>query len=280
MNQQDFGKELARIRKTKGLTQFELAEMCNVSSRTIQRIETGIVTPRSFTIKALSIALDFDFLKEFPITHSKNAQFVSHRFFLSSWVNEKLVELFNLKKNTMKKLSILAITSGLVVFTFLAFFNKSNAQDDSKLTNFLTIEVTEKISQKEAIETIDNINKKVQYHNESIDLIKTYAEESNFNYNTYVHLAKLISSFGHSSAPIMEIAKIVFSTNMDCNLFNDIASLIFLNTGYNNNTFIELAKDASMAKGENEKNNIRIKIEKYKNNAKYKTLNEAFENQY
>jgi len=62
MRQPDFGKELTRIRNIKGMTQDELALKCNVSIRTIQRIESGIVNPRGYTVKALGEILDFDFL--------------------------------------------------------------------------------------------------------------------------------------------------------------------------------------------------------------------------
>jgi hypothetical protein len=179
----------------------------------------------------------------------------------------------------MKKLSILSITLGLVVVALLSFLNRGLAQDDSNLTSFLAIESNKSISQKEAIETIERINKKANYHNNSIDLILTYAEESDYNYNSYVHLAKLVGSFGHSTQPIMEIANIVFLSHSECYLFNDIASLIFLNTGFNNNVFVELAKDVSTAKTEDEINNIRSEIEKYKSHAKFNTLEEAYKNQ-
>jgi len=46
-------------RKTKGLTQEELANLCKVNLRTIQRIENGESNPRPFTLKALETALDF-----------------------------------------------------------------------------------------------------------------------------------------------------------------------------------------------------------------------------
>lgn len=279
MNQFVFGKELVRIRKLKGLTQSELADKCNVSCRTIQRIENGIVVPRSFTIKALSKALDIDLLKDFPIDTSENERFLPHRFILRKWIITQIIELFNLKTKAMRKLSILTITSGLLVIAFFTFLNNGMAQDDSNLTNFLTIDSNECISQNEAIKTIESINKKAQYHNQSIDLILTYAEESNYNYNSYVHLAKLVGSFGHSTQAIMEIANIVFLTHNDCYLFNDIASLIFLETGFQNNIFVQLAKEASEARTEDEIKIIRIEIDKYKEQAKYNTLEEAFESQ-
>lgn len=64
MNQPDLGLKITELRQQKGLTQEKLAEYCDVSSRTIQRIESGEVEPRSFTRNSLSNILEFDFGKE------------------------------------------------------------------------------------------------------------------------------------------------------------------------------------------------------------------------
>jgi transcriptional regulator with XRE-family HTH domain len=59
MKQPELGKKISELRKAKGLTQEELVEKCNLNVRTIQRIESGEVTPRSYTIRALFEALDY-----------------------------------------------------------------------------------------------------------------------------------------------------------------------------------------------------------------------------
>jgi uncharacterized Tic20 family protein len=64
MNQPDLGLKVAELRQQKGLTQEKLAEYCEVSTRTIQRIENGEVEPRSFTRNSLSNILEFDFGRE------------------------------------------------------------------------------------------------------------------------------------------------------------------------------------------------------------------------
>jgi uncharacterized Tic20 family protein len=64
MNQPDLGLKITELRQQKGLTQEKLAEYCDVSARTIQRIENGEVEPRSFTRNSLSNILEFDFGKE------------------------------------------------------------------------------------------------------------------------------------------------------------------------------------------------------------------------
>ncbi|MBL0683962.1 helix-turn-helix domain-containing protein [Aquimarina mytili] len=60
MKQPALGVKISELRKSKGLTQEELVEQCNISVRTIQRIEAGEVTPRSYTIKTILSALDYD----------------------------------------------------------------------------------------------------------------------------------------------------------------------------------------------------------------------------
>jgi uncharacterized Tic20 family protein/DNA-binding Xre family transcriptional regulator len=64
MQQPNLGLKVAELRQEKGFTQEQLAELCEVSPRTIQRIENGEVDPRAYTLGCLSEALDFDFLKD------------------------------------------------------------------------------------------------------------------------------------------------------------------------------------------------------------------------
>jgi len=61
MNQPDLGQRVADLRQQKGLTQEQLAEKCEVSTRTIQRIESGEVDPRAYTLQRLGEILEFDF---------------------------------------------------------------------------------------------------------------------------------------------------------------------------------------------------------------------------
>lgn len=58
MKQPQLGQKIQAWRKAKGLTQEELVEKCNINVRTIQRIEAGEVTPRSYTVKAILEVLD------------------------------------------------------------------------------------------------------------------------------------------------------------------------------------------------------------------------------
>jgi uncharacterized Tic20 family protein/DNA-binding Xre family transcriptional regulator len=61
MKQPDIGQKVAELRQQKNMTQEKLAEYCEVSTRTIQRIESGEVEPRAYTRNNLSNILEFDF---------------------------------------------------------------------------------------------------------------------------------------------------------------------------------------------------------------------------
>jgi transcriptional regulator with XRE-family HTH domain len=60
MKQPELGRKIIELRKEKGLTQEELVDKCNISVRTLQRIEAGEVTPRDYTVKTILAALDYD----------------------------------------------------------------------------------------------------------------------------------------------------------------------------------------------------------------------------
>ncbi|MFT4737883.1 MAG: transcriptional regulator with XRE-family HTH domain [Cyclobacteriaceae bacterium] len=102
----DFRTKLIEVRKANGLTQEELASKCNVTARTIQRIESGEVQPRAHTIRTLSEALGFEFFNS-----SKNLN--NHSIF---W---HIKDLFNLKTHKMRKVSILSLVAIAFALTTL-----------------------------------------------------------------------------------------------------------------------------------------------------------------
>ena len=61
MKQPELGKKLAEFRNKSGLTQEQLSEKTKINIRTIQRIELGEVTPRSYTLQIIVEALGRDF---------------------------------------------------------------------------------------------------------------------------------------------------------------------------------------------------------------------------
>lgn len=120
MNQPDLGKKILELRQAKGLTQGELAENCKLSLRTVQRIESAEVTPRNHTIKVILSCLDYNLdnlsTTIFDDKSDKDYQPKNRSRHFLKYVSE----LFNLKTNTMKKLSVLSlivilITAGLLL---------------------------------------------------------------------------------------------------------------------------------------------------------------------
>ena len=84
MKQPLLGKKITELRKQKGLTQEELAERCNVTVRTIQRIESGETTPRIYTIKTILNALGLDYEKVFEREYNEGKFDKILRFFPSN----------------------------------------------------------------------------------------------------------------------------------------------------------------------------------------------------
>lgn len=78
LNNRDFGAKIADLRKKKGLTQAQLAEMLNISNKTISRWETGEgypeVTLLSPLAKALGVTVDEMLAEPEPETESVQEQ--------------------------------------------------------------------------------------------------------------------------------------------------------------------------------------------------------------
>lgn len=133
MNQPDLGKKIAELRKAKGFTQEELVEKCNLSVRTLQRIESGEVSPRSYTLKVIFAALDYDFYDSSEV--SRSSKFSKTGFIISTWFEqayEYVIDLFNLKTNKMKKLVILSVPL-IAICTLLLFFYSAGVKAQSKM---------------------------------------------------------------------------------------------------------------------------------------------------
>ncbi len=114
---------MTELRKAKGFTQEELAEKCNINVRTLQRIESGDVTPRSYTAKVIFAALDFNLYES-----DKNG---SVAFYWLERFYRSFLDLFNLKTNKMKKITILSIMFTAVVFGLFALVTKVRAQKEN-----------------------------------------------------------------------------------------------------------------------------------------------------
>ena len=53
MQQPELGKRIAELRRSKELTQDGLAKQCGFNVRILQRIESGSVMPRKYTLDIL-----------------------------------------------------------------------------------------------------------------------------------------------------------------------------------------------------------------------------------
>ena len=137
MKQPHLGRKIADLRKSKGFTQEELVEKCNLNVRTLQRIEAGEVSPRSYTQRLIFKALEYDIHESdgtFSINIGKAISAIGiglERLFRS------VLDLFNLKTHTMRKLSILAVTAVLIGLGLTALATKSNAQSIAEVTEII-----------------------------------------------------------------------------------------------------------------------------------------------
>ncbi len=138
MNQLEFGRKLIEVRKAKGLTQEEVAESCKITVRTIQRIESGSVKPRTFTIKLISETLDFNYYDNsntgYVLFNNRILKLNKHAII---WY---VKDLFNLKTNTMKKISILSTTTLAITICFFLFNLNVFAQKSEKNKKSIAIE--------------------------------------------------------------------------------------------------------------------------------------------
>jgi transcriptional regulator with XRE-family HTH domain len=137
MNQPDLGKKIAELRKAKGFTQEELVEKCNLNVRTLQRIESGEVTPRSYTVKIIFSALDY------PVDDSSETGKTGSN--PSKWLEQLVIyvfDLFNLKTNKMKKISILSVI--LIVLLFGLFIISTEGKAQKTKNAIIAIENSQK----------------------------------------------------------------------------------------------------------------------------------------
>lgn len=122
--QPELGKKIADCRKAKGLTQEELAEKCNLNVRTLQRIESAKVTPRAYNVRVIFEAL------EISHDNSLNSTDVGFKDLFYRRLEQFQIwffDLFNLKTNTMKKISILTMMVAVIVLGVFAVSSKVNA---------------------------------------------------------------------------------------------------------------------------------------------------------
>jgi transcriptional regulator with XRE-family HTH domain len=205
----DFGKKLIEIRKLKGLTQGEVAEKCNVTTRTIQRIESGIVEPRAATIKIISETIGFDFFETSDIRNDVKDETQTSKLknltFL--WY---IKDLFNLKTNAMKKISILSLSTFLLIFLLVSIFNAKAQTDNINRQKSLVIERND-----------DNSVKRVEA-----------AFTHNLTLDSLVHIKQELQNIGIT----IHYKKIEFDVH---NLLLSLACQVITNDGFSGSFGIE-----------------------------------------
>lgn len=97
MNQHEIGNKITELRKSKGLTQEELAIRCGVNVRTVQRIEAGTVSPRVATLKLIGDELDY----EIPFDENDDTKFWLLTLHLSNFIAIPIIPLviWSMKKD-------------------------------------------------------------------------------------------------------------------------------------------------------------------------------------
>ena len=138
MKNYDFGEKLIHARQAKGWTQMDLAEKTNISLRTIQRIESGQVNPRAYTVKQLSEIIGLDFCEILENSRDSKSKNPHSGFSLSKLILWHISDLFNLKTHTMKKVTILSLITILTTIGLFSIIRHSIAQDnvDSDRTDY------------------------------------------------------------------------------------------------------------------------------------------------
>jgi DNA-binding XRE family transcriptional regulator len=136
MEQLEFRKQLIEYRKLNKLTQAELAEVCGINKRTIQRIETNAVTPRLSTIKIITQILGEE---HFISTNTGLVQNKMNQKSNPQSLMWSFKDLFNLKTHTMKKISILSSVALLLIILFSNSFELKANESYPPTNKTLTI---------------------------------------------------------------------------------------------------------------------------------------------
>lgn len=126
IQQPELGRKIADYRKSKGFTQEELVEKCNLSVRTLQRIEAGEVTPRLYTIKLILEVLELNY------EDSMSSQKWNNKGIINKWLEpfyNRFIDLSNLKTNTMRKITLLSLLLFVLIFGIIIFTNNLKAKN-------------------------------------------------------------------------------------------------------------------------------------------------------
>ena len=109
-----FGKKLKEIRKQKGFTQEELAELCDMQTNSIGMIETGQRAVSFSTIETIASCLQVDYIDLFDFNNVYKSEYSKDKAFCNiyklakkfdSTTMQHLVEYTRLLKKLIKQKS-------------------------------------------------------------------------------------------------------------------------------------------------------------------------------
>ncbi len=105
-NDNDFGKKLKQIRKSKGLTQEKLAELAGVHEKHISKLELGTYKPSFDTLNKVLTALDLEVnklgLNYEKVSENDNPFYIKSMQILNNATEQELEFYYGLLKQAQK----------------------------------------------------------------------------------------------------------------------------------------------------------------------------------
>ena len=135
MKQPKLGRRISELRQRNGLTQTELAEKCNLGLRTIQRIEASQGTPRGYTLKILFDVLGYEHDEFWRAVQDDTAAGKASDNRIVRTI-KYFIDLFNLKTNTMKKVSVLTMFAATLIAGIIFTVNPISAQQLDRIAGW------------------------------------------------------------------------------------------------------------------------------------------------
>jgi len=204
-------------------------------------------------------------LGRLPIGFGENGSSMIRR------VNSILQEGAVYKMLSVKRLASVSILAFCLIFTasWVRLVNPALAAQSAKI---------ESQKKQEARRAIEQFQKEARFNRGAIADIAIMVPKAEYNLTVIVHAAYLMSKFGYHTMLLANIAELAASCDHECPELSDIADLAVLRPAVTS-AIIQLAEQATRAREEEEKKQVRQEIEKLKATADYKSIKEAIENQ-
>lgn len=172
----------------------------------------------------------------------------------------EMIKQITIKRNNKIKLLTSCVLGICLIILFSAFSIYSSK---------------DRVTTLKAINTIQEINGAIDYHNGALNELEAYALNSKTNFDTHVLIAKLIQNFGHSTKPALDIARIASEAEHDCDLYNELSILLFLDYSISPEQYIELAQELSESKCKEDINELHQRIKTLKEKTQFSSIVEA-----